>query len=78
MKWVGLKGEYINKGGVNTILYQQYIWNPPWIYIPYPLSDMQICHQLGKMELSFYQLASIWITICQLVYPTSWQFHTSL
>ncbi len=38
---------------------------------------MQICYQPGKIEISFYQPVSIWITICQLVYPTSWQICTS-
>ncbi len=27
----------------------------------------------SEMKLSFYQPVSIWIIICQLVYPTSWQ-----
>ncbi len=37
---------------------------------------MQICYQPGKIQLPFYQLASIWITICQLVYATSYQICT--
>ncbi len=38
-----------------------HIWvrSPPWLYKSYCLSDMQICYQLGKMGLSFYQPASI-------------------
>ncbi len=50
---------------------------PPWLYKSYCPSDMQIWYHPGKMELSFYQPASIWITICQLGYPLSTQICTS-
>ncbi len=33
--------------------------------------------EYAKMELSFHQLASIWINIWQPVYPTSCQIYTS-
>ncbi len=47
------------------------------ILVIVPLSNMHICFQPGKMELSFYQPASTWITVCQLVYPASWQICNS-
>ncbi len=40
-----------------------------------------VSYQPGKMELSFYHPASIWITIYQLVYPTSqasWSYHSTI
>ncbi len=53
------------------------IRNLPWLYKSYCLSDMQICYQSGKIKLSFYKPASMWIAICQPVYPTSWQIYTN-
>ncbi len=45
--------------------------SPPLLYKSYCRFDGQICYQPGKMEIAFYQPVSIWITTCQLVYPTS-------
>ncbi len=44
------------------------------------VSNIQLCTTRdapgGKMQLSFYQPGSIWITICQLIYTTSYQNYT--